>query len=368
MKYLLVIFVFFFSIKINIAQKVNFESSLNEAFVKAKLADKLVFIEYYNENCHVCQSLEPVFSDILMSNFYNTHFINYKLNTENIKSEDQQFMDNSGLQPESVPIFFFFDKNQQFVHVAFPSQDIQSLIEIGMTAQNENDCAANLSHKYEKGDRTIKTLYAYSNLAQLYKQDSLVAILADDLFQTFPKENLGNKKSYIITKNCVTSIENGFFRYWINNIDQLKGLETGRHEGTEKEVLGKILAKSMNSSASKSWDLPKIQAVKQIIITLEYSDNPDAFFGQQESHLLLQAGRTKEALQLCERLLAHPKTEAKAAINYLTFFLNNIDTKQDLTMLKKYLDEQATKAEDTDDKANFEQLKLLYFEKINTKN
>lgn len=364
MKYFILICSILLIVQNNQAQNLYFQTSLKDAFALAKNENKFVFIEYYNEYCHVCKNLEPVFADSLMATFYNPRFINYKLNTENIKTEDEEFMNRSGLKPTSVPIFFFFDKNEKLVHFAYPSKDINELIEIGKTALNEKECAANLPHKYKKGDRSIKTLYAYSNMAQLYEDDSLVTVLADDLFESFPKQNLGNKKSYVITKNCVNSIENGFFKYWINNIEQLTGLETGAKKGKEKEELGKILLHSIHNSASKKWDLSQIQAAKDMIIKLELSKNPDAFFWQQELSLLLNAKRNDEALEYSQHLLDLPQTDIKDIINYFTYFFNNIHTKKELIAIKKMLDEQYAKFINEDDNASFYNLTTMYQIKV----
>ena len=95
------------------AQHVNFEPSLNTAFNKAKQQNKLVFVEYYNVECPVCQKLEPVFADNELSKFYNANFINYKLNTEHIKKEDSLFINKAGLSFTSVPYFLFFDAEQK---------------------------------------------------------------------------------------------------------------------------------------------------------------------------------------------------------------------------------------------------------------
>jgi thiol-disulfide isomerase/thioredoxin len=346
------------------AQSIEVQPSLAAAFEKAKAENKLVFVEYYHAECPVCKRLEPLFSDSLMRTFYNKNFVNYKMNTQKNKPEDSSFMYSVGLKPESVPIFFFFDKNKQFAHFSYTKNDVKYLLEIGEAALSPTERAANLASKYQAGDRSIRTLYAYSNLAELYHQDSLMVVLADDLFKSFPSANLGNKKSYTITKHCVTTIENGFFQYWMNHIELLQGFETGLVNGhKEKEELGKILSKSINSPASKTWDLEKIQSVKIMISKVELSDNPDAFLWQQEAALLLKAKRNDEAMQLLQRLLAHPKTEIKGATYYLDVFLSLLTEKKDLDTFKKALDEQCIKAKEAADKANFEKLNHLYLEK-----
>jgi thiol-disulfide isomerase/thioredoxin len=364
MKYF--VFIVFFSFCLTLhAQGLDNEPTLNEAFAKAKVENKLVFVEYFNADCPVCKRLEPLFSDSLMRAFYNKNFVNYKLDTQKDKREDKAFMDSLKLKPESVPMFFFFDKNKQFVHFSYTKQDVKYLLEIGEDALSPIERAANLATKYKAGDRTIRTLYAYSNLTQLYNQDSLRTVLANELFKAFPTANLSTKKSYTIMKHCVTNIENGFFQYWINHIEQLEGFEIEPDKGyKEKATLGKIISTSINSKASKTWDLEKIKAVKAMITKVELSDNPDVFLWQQEAYLLEQANRSSEALQLCHRLLTHPKTDIPTAAYYLDFFIAILTEKKDLDVVKKYLDEQASKATEAEDKASFERIKAVFLKKM----
>ncbi len=364
MKHLISILFILFCLNLQ-AQGLDNEPSLSEAFAKAKVENKLVFVEYYHAECPVCKRLEPLFSDSLMRAFYNKNFVNYKLNTEKDRPEEKAFLDSLGLKPESVPMFFFFDKNKKFVHFSYTKQDVKYLLEIGEDALSPSERAANLSTKYKAGDRTIRTLYAYSNLTQLYHQDSLRTVLADELFKAFPTANLGTKKSYTIMKHCVTNIENGFFQYWINHVEQMEGFEVEPDKGyKEKATLGKILSNSINSKASKTWDLEKIKAVKAMITKVELSDNPDVFLWQHEAYLFVVANRSHEALQLCERLLAHPKTDIHAAAYYLDFFTAILTEKKDLEILKKHLDEQASKATEAEDKANFERININFLKKM----
>ena len=260
------------------AQSVYFESSIKLAFEKAALKNKPVFVEFYNSECTVCQKLEPTFSDAKMGEFYNTHFINYKLDTRKMKIEDSFFMSKSGLSLTSVPYFLFFDVNENLLHYSDPKPDINALIEIGNTALNPEERTGGLETKYQHGDRTIKTLYAYSLLVQLYNNDSLTTILADDLFTSFPEKDLGSRKSYIITKNCVNSIESGFFKYWIQHLDKWVELESEKHKGQERQRLADIVRKSIYSKAAKNWNKDKKAEVKKYILLTGLSNDPEAFF------------------------------------------------------------------------------------------
>jgi hypothetical protein len=337
------------------AQSVHFEPSLQIAFEKAAQQNKLVFVEYYNADCPICKKLEPVFNDSTLSKFYNEHFINYKLNTENIKKEDSLFITQTGLKFESVPWFLFFDTDKNLVHYAGTKPDVTYLNNIGTTALNTEERSAALAGKYAAGDRSIKTLYAYSNLLQLYKNDSLRTILADQLFSVFPKDQLGTEKSYIITKNAVTNIDNGFFLYWINHTGDLKVLEQNAASAHPVNVLGNIILKSINSAERKNWGLQKIKAVKEMIVKSGLGNDPDAFFWEQEAALLVKEQRTAEASQLFKQQIAADSSDINTSAYTINYFLYILTDKSNLNTIKSFIDKLSLKKVTPEEKG-----KLLY--------
>ena len=367
MKHFLTPIIFLLSYLVSPAQHVNFEASLKGAFNKATQEKKLVFVEYYNAECTVCKKLEPVFIDSTLAKFYNEHFANYKLNTENIKKEDSLFIANAGLRLESVPWFLFFDTDGRLVHYSGTKNDIAFLVDAGRTALQPANRSADLVNKYNSGDRSIKTLYAYSNLLALYKNDSLRAIIADDLFLAFPKQDLGNDKSYLITKNSVTSIENGFFQYWIAHIKEIREREKNNRSAHEINVLGNILQRSINSNERKSWGLGKIRLVKKMILDTELSADPDAFFWEQESTLLVKENLTDQAMALFNRRIASDSDVISSSLYTIDHFLNLFTDKGSLTKIKSVITRLSAHKADVADKAGLMYSNILFYVRMKDK-
>lgn len=346
------------------AQGVRFESGLATALEKAKKENKPLFIEYYNENCTVCKTLDPVFEDPGMGDFYNTNFVNYRINTQNIKKEDSLYIAQSKLKLESVPYFLFFDTDNNLIHCSGAKADAGYLINtVGKTALDPVERTANLAKKYVSGDKSIRTLYAYSTLVQLYKDDRMTNRIANDLYDVFPKDQLATQKSYTILKNCVFSIDNGFFTYWVNNTDKLKGFETGSKAGNEIKVLQDILLKTINSDAKNSWNLAKIKSVKELIEKTGLSTNPDAYVWQQEAAVLVKDSRETEALALFNKMI---KNETIAGATYIiNQFLDIVKEKNSIAAIKSKIDALHNLAKDNDDIADLFYTELRYLKKIN---
>ncbi len=345
--------------------QVVFETSISDVFKKAKSEKKLVFVEYYNSNCPVCKKLEPLFEDPKLADFYNKYFINYKLNTSEITEDEELFMEETKLTFESVPFFLFFDSNKKFIHYSTTKPDVEFLIQIAKTALNEKERTGALEEKYNKGDRTIKTLYAYANLLALYKSDSLRKIVANDLFDAFPKSDLGNKKSYIITKQCVDYIDNGFFQFWMENMDKLKGMETGHREGNEKKELSRIVLHSIYSKDAENWNLSQIRNVKEMVIKTELSEFPDVYFWQKESVLRYQLKDIDTCLIIFNNMLLKDSVNNMGQFYTIEFYLTLVQSKKEVELLKNNIIEINNKITEEDDFLMIYYIWIIYYDKIN---
>ena len=260
--------------------QVVFEPSLSAAFKKAKEQNKPVFIEYYNSDCSVCKRLGGLLrEDAAVIAQYNSNFINYAMNTyDELSAEESALLANANLHFESVPVLLYFDKNKNFIHHS--SGDINAAIVIAESqkAVLPEYNSSGLKVKYEAGDRSVRTLYAYSNLLLIQKNDALLKTVTQQLFESFNKAELPTKKSYLILKQVVNSTDNGFFQYWVNNVEGLKGFETGAKADTELGYLQTILLRELSQPDIKKWDLAKKNKYKDYILKLKITDNPDVFF------------------------------------------------------------------------------------------
>lgn len=273
-------FVLFFAINLlSFGQEIQFEKTLKQAFIKAKQENKSVFIEYYSSSCPICKKVAMTLKNPKVVAYYNKKFVSYALNIDNgMTTEEENFMKASGLHLDGVPVFLFFDANKNYLHHSSVKADANTLMEIGRVSLQPNLRNAALAEKYQKGDRTIKTLYAYADLLLTYQDFEKQKEVADALYDVFPKADLSTQKSYIVLKNVVNSIENGFFLHWIRNLNDLKGLETGTKAGTEKDVLERILLKELSKPERKSWPKQKKDAVKKMIVDLGLTNNPEVYF------------------------------------------------------------------------------------------
>ncbi len=320
-------FLFLFTTFISISQ-IQFEKTLEDTFAKAKTDNKIVFIDYFNAGCPVCQQVNPLLETKEVGDFYNRYFVSYKLDTSKESTEiEREWLLNNGLHIEGVPKFIFFDKNQEFVHFSGVSATIKRILEIGEEALNPNKKLSMKPILYEKGQRNIRLLYAYSSYALLFNDMELVHKIADELYEIFPKENLNNNTSYLILKNAVFTTHNGFFKYWINNLDELKNFEQGYREGTEKEQIQRIIALDVNNQ-EKVWTSKELAELREYMELADYSKQIDMILWEKELKTFVKENRTAEANSVFRRVLNKNKTEYSTVLYIINYFLQNTTSKE----------------------------------------
>lgn len=355
---------FLLLVNLSFSQKVNFENSVDEAFLKAKKESKLVFIEYYNEECTICKSIEPLFSNKEMAEFYNKNFINYKINTKGgLQGKDSIFMAETKLKFQGVPYFMFFDQNKNFIHYSGAKSDVDYLLNIGKKALNPEERTGSLKTKYESGDRTIKTLYAYADIAQLYQNDELSNTISNQLFEVYPKSNLGTRQSYLILKNSVFSVDNGFFIYWYENRANLKDFEKGSKSGEEIKVLERIVLESIQKQKA-NWDLTQIKKAKEYTIGLGLSKSGNDFLWEEEAQLLIKNNQHPEAVLLMQSLLEESKNNLFSTLYITEIFLNFTQDKATLQTILSELEKLTKQEMDVEQKADLYYQQLLCLKKL----
>lgn len=86
--------------------------SFRDAVYKAREHDQLIFIYVGSENCDICERLKRVFSNEQVSEYYNEHFVNIKIDPENIRNNVR--LTNWGVS--KVPTMIFMNKRKKIIY------------------------------------------------------------------------------------------------------------------------------------------------------------------------------------------------------------------------------------------------------------
>ena len=109
-----------------------YHGTWKEACDKAKVENKLVFVDFYTKWCGPCLNMaENVFILPFIGDFYNTNFVNMKIDAEN--GEGVELAKRYGVN--SYPTYVFVDpQNGDVVHRSKSRQEAEQFLATGKSA------------------------------------------------------------------------------------------------------------------------------------------------------------------------------------------------------------------------------------------
>lgn len=235
------------------AQGIKFEENhdLYAALAKAKAENKLVFIDAYAEWCGPCKVMaRDIFPQKEVGDFFNTRFINLKL--------DMEKGDNVALakkyEVRAYPTYLFLDSDGKLVHKGLGSMPAAQFVEVAkVAADTENNYAA-LSKKIKSGDRSYATIKKFLDQNPY---DTGNGALVDSYFQTLSENQIYTQENWDMFNNYVNDISSESFRFFIENREKIAGF-IGKDKTDQK--ITNALSAAYNQYPAKEDELKKIDS------------------------------------------------------------------------------------------------------------
>ena len=134
------------------------DTEWGEVLALAELEGKLIFLDAYTDWCGPCKKMDKdVFSQKKVGDFYNTNFLNVKINMEEGKGVDlaKQY------QVVAYPSLLFVNFDGTIAHRFAGYKDENGLLSLGEKALDETNNLAGLEAQYKEGNRTEDFLSKY---------------------------------------------------------------------------------------------------------------------------------------------------------------------------------------------------------------
>lgn len=317
--------------------QIVYQKSIADAFRIARQQNKIVFLKYYAETCSHCQDLQRALDNDSVSTFFNNNFISCKYNAEEFSEADQKFLATYNFNLDQTPIMFFFDNDQKFIHYATPKQEVPSVYNVGKKALSPTDRATYLPLRYRNGERDPIMLKYYSKYTQLMGEDSMTKLIAEDLFTLTPENELLSQSSLVATAKYVKSIDNSFFKFWMDHFDKLDSISPNFTMEEKRKVFTDILSNDITKNIS-NWSLEKIQRAKRYIVITGLNSNKNIFTWERELYLLNQSSKDV-ARNFLNELISETKDNKYLATYTLDYFFNISTVKEDYETLLNLLED-----------------------------
>ena len=210
-KTVILAFAFMLSYGLTQAQGINFKTgdwtSVQE---QAKAANKLIFIDVYTTWCGPCKWMDKnVFNSKEVGDYFNAHFINYKLDAE--KGEGVAISKTYGVS--SYPHFLFVDGDGKLVMRHSGLLDVEKILEFGEKAIHSEKEAFVMDSEYNAGNRTPEFMLKY--LAYLKERDLPTTAILVGYLEAFDKAQWLSKENLTLINRYMHSPYNKIFEHLV---------------------------------------------------------------------------------------------------------------------------------------------------------
>lgn len=152
-----------------------FEGSWSDALTKARLENKMIFLDAYTTWCAPCKKMEKeVFPDAKLSQVFNDRYISIRMDME--KGEGIELAKDFGI--EAYPTLIFADTDGKVLHRDAGYKSADQLLELADIAMDDSRRLASWKERFDSGERDTAFLYRYTMLLKSIYDRSYATVAA----------------------------------------------------------------------------------------------------------------------------------------------------------------------------------------------
>ena len=195
--------------------------SLDQAIKTAKKQNKKIFIDFYTQWCGPCRNMaKNVFTLPEVGGFYNKYFVNLKIDAElpEYKAIVERF------KIHSYPTYIYLDpvKDEVILHSG-SSMSGEDFIKIAKQALNPDPTGANLTKRYNAGERSAQFLKEYTEYLYLNKRKKEGLKIYKE-YMALDETNLKDPFAWKYFNKYIRGYRNDLFKYCIDHYGELKAI------------------------------------------------------------------------------------------------------------------------------------------------
>ena len=234
------------------------QSPIEKVFQDARRTGKPVFVEIYSPTCHVCQSFIPTLADSRVGKFYNDRFISTKLDVN--QPGTRAFLDSRRLFVPSLPLFLYFDPQQNLVHFAMSNNSTDEVIRHGTNALTPQARSQSMKSRYQQGERSTSFLIDYAMFSRVTKDTVANMAAMNEYARQQSPATMANQTNWLALQKLVLDYENPLFQYMLNHMDTFRKAYGAKEV---QDVAENILMSSLFSGRGAKFPISKILQIRQ---------------------------------------------------------------------------------------------------------
>ncbi|WP_223558941.1 thioredoxin family protein [Chryseobacterium lathyri] len=333
-----------------LAQGIKFEDSNFAAILaKAKKENKLVFVDAYASWCGPCKLMvKNIFPLQTVGDFYNSHFVNAKIDME--KGEGIGLAKKYNVK--AFPTYLFINGDGEEVHRTLGYVEEKDFIQFAKDAEDPNKRLTALKQKFENGEKDPEFLKNLAGLT-IYNDSEFAGKVLDRYFQQ--KTTLDQEDVQMLLSGTQSTESPLYKIFQAKKSEIIKIFPEEKYAKFDKNIkLNTVLKKSYNAD-TKSWNDNYFLAESQKFMT------------KDEAEKILKRAKASRALKdkdipTYEKLMLELYKDSSAAsseeLNSLAWnFFENVSNKASLEKAVAWAQESVKKDENY---ANTDTLANLY--------
>lgn len=181
-----------------------FDGEWKDALAQAEKTEKLVFVDAYAQWCGPCKRMaREVFTQAEVGDFFNSNFINLKLDMETPDGRDF----GTKYPVSAYPTLLFLNGDGEIVKKVTGGKQADDLIALGKTAIQSYDRSGDYAVQYEEGDRSYDLVYNY--VKELNKVGKPSLKISNDYINSKPDISKEEKAAFLLV--AVTESDSKLF-------------------------------------------------------------------------------------------------------------------------------------------------------------
>lgn len=332
------------------AQGIKFEdTNFSTILAKAKKENKLIFIDAYASWCGPCKLMvKNVFPQKAVGDYYNSHFVNAKIDME--KGEGIELAKKYNVK--AFPTYLFVDGNGEVVHRTLGYVEENDFIQFAKDAGDPNKRLGALKQKFENGEKDPEFLKNLAGLT-MYNDAEFAARVMDRYFSG--KTEL-DREDVQMMLSATQSTDSPLYKTFVAKKAEItKILPAERYDAFDKNIKVNTTIRKAYNADTKKWNDSYFMTEAQKFLTKE------------EAEKILKRAKASRALKdkdiaayekITIELYKDPSASTSEELNSIAWnFFENVTSKASLEKAVTWAQESVKKSENY---ANTDTLANLY--------
>lgn len=332
------------------AQGIKFEdSNFSTILAKAKKENKLIFIDAYASWCGPCKLMvKNVFPQPAVGDYYNSHFVNAKIDME--KGEGIELAKKYNVK--AFPTYLFVDGNGEVVHRTLGYVEENDFIQFAKDAGDPNKRLIALKQKFENGEKDSEFLKNLAGLT-MYNDAEFAARVLDRYFSEKPEFDRDDVQMLL---SATQSTESPLYKTFVAKKAEItKILPAERYEAFDKNIKVNTAIRKAYNADTKKWNDNSFMAETQKFLT---KDEAERILKRAKASRALKDKDIDTYEKTTIELYKDPSASSSEELNSIAWnFFENVTNKTSLAKAVTWAQESVKKNENY---ANTDTLANLY--------